>query len=73
MNIISYIVSITIAVYIALTSTIRGSRGLRRESLHAIEIVGVNNRADVELGDSMPTVPSHLAQHTRDNIHALRD
>ena len=73
MDIIGSIVSIVAAVHIALTSAIRGARGLGRESLHAIEIVGVNNRADIEPGDSMPTVPSHLAQHTRDNIRALGD
>jgi hypothetical protein len=71
LDIIGCIVSIAAAVHIALTSAIRGARGLGRESLHAI--VGVNNHADVEAGDSMPTVLSHLAQHTRDDIRALGD
>ena len=73
MDIIGSIVGVVAAVHIALTSAMRGARGLGRESLHAIEIIGVSNRADVEPSDSIPTVPSHLAQHTRDNIHALGD
>jgi len=73
LDIIGSIVSVVAAVHIARTSAIRGARELGRDSLHAIEIVGVNNCADVEPGDSIPTIPSHLAQHTRDIIRALRD
>ena len=73
LDIVGSIVSIVAAIHIALTSAIRGARVLGRESLHAIEIVGVNNRADVEPGDSIPTIPSHLAEHARDNIRAFGD
>lgn len=73
MDVVGSIVSIVAAVHIALTSAVRSARVLGRDGLHAIDVAGIDNCADVEPVDSVPTIPAQLAEYARDDIRAFGD